>query len=328
MVMKKRYQQLTLEERERFAILTAKGHSLRQVAKLLGRHHSTLSRELLKNDVRNFAWCYLPCLGEIRAERKRKAARPWRVLKNPQIKAYVEEKIAMGWSPEQVSGRIKIDLPGQSVSHEAIYKYVYYQAKDLVQFLPRKSKSRYPRYRGRVRRRKVKIPNRTHISKRPRSAVVRKVFGHWESDSVGSKASQEGLNVLVERKTRFTFITRLKRKTARLTAEALEKRLSGLSQKARRSITYDNGSENFFHELVNQSLGTKSFFCSPYHSWEKGTVENTNGLIRRFIPKKADISKVTDQELEAYENILNDRPRKCLEYRTPREVFLESGAVE
>lgn len=328
--MKRRYKQMTLEEREQFAILIAKGHSLRKVAAMLGRHHSTLSRELRKNRVRCHPWGYLPYLGECWAERKRKSPRPWRVLKNDRIKAYVEEKIALGWSPEQVSGRIKLDLPGQSVSHEAIYKYIYHQAHHLIPHLPRKSKSRYPRYRGRIRdrRKKIKIPNRTPITKRPRSVLIRRVLGHWESDSVGSKASREGLNVLVERKSRFTLITKLKRKTAQLTSEAIQKRLSCLSRRTRRSITYDNGTENVLHELINKALGTKSFFCSPYHSWEKGTVENTNSLIRRFIPKKADISKVTDEELQAYENLLNDRPRKCLGYKTPREVFLKSGAVE
>jgi IS30 family transposase len=329
--MKRRYKQMGLEERERFAILMAKGHSLREVAKILGRHHSTLSRELLKSDVRKFTWCYIPYLADIRAERRRKASRPWRVLKNASVRAYVEEKIPLGWSPEQVSGRIKIDLPGQSVSHEAIYKFIYYQADHLIEYLSRKRKSRYPKYRGRrsgKRRSPVRIPNRTHISKRPRSALVRKVFGHWESDSVVSKASPESLNVLVERKSRFTCMTKLKRKTARQTYEAIHRRLSCLSKRARRSITYDNGSENFQHELVNQALGTTSYFCSPYHSWEKGTVENTNSLIRRFIPKKTDIAKVTDLEIQTYENLLNNRPRKCLGYRTPKEVFLESGAVE
>lgn len=320
---------MNLEERERFAILMAKGHSLRDVAKLLGRHHSTLSRELQKSDVRGFSWLYLPFLAEIYAERKRRRKRPWRVLKNAQIRAYVEEKIRLGWSPEQVCGRLKLDLPGQSLSHEAVYKYVYYQADHLIPYLPKKSKSRYPKFRSRRSgKRRRKIPNRTPIAERPRSAETRRVFGHWESDTVGSKASRESLNVLVERKSRFTLITRLQQKTAHLTYEAVQRRLAPLSRRARRSITYDNGSENFYHERINRVLGTKSFFCSPYHSWEKGTVENTNSLIRRFIPKKADISKVNDQELLTYETLLNDRPRKCLGYKTPKEIFLKNGAVE
>lgn len=328
--MKKRYNQLNLEERERFAILMAEGHSLREVAKRLGRHHSTLSRELQKSNARGFRWVYIPYGAELRAERKRKALRPWRVLKNSKVRAYVEAKIPLGWSPEQVSGRIKIDLPGQSVSHEAIYKYIYYQADHLIPYLPRKSKSRYPKYRHRSRgRRRIKIPNRTPISKRPESIGTREVFGHWECDAVGSMASKESLNVLVERKSRYTLISRLKQKTAALTCAAVQRRLSKLKQCCRRSITFDNGSENARHEQINQALGTCSYFCEPYHSWEKGTVENTNGLIRRVIPKKADIAKVSDEELQEIESRLNNRPRKCLRYQTPKEAFESlSGAVE
>lgn len=320
------YNHLDLEERERIAILRAEGKSLREIARLLGRSHSTLVRDLKRCQADETGF-YLPFLANLKALMKQGVIRK-RTLKCPEIRAYVRAKIALGWSPEQVSGRLPKDLPGFSISHEAIYQFVYFKAKDLIPCLPRRHKYRYRRFWNR-RRKKSPIPNRTSILQRPEPVGKREEFGHWESDAVVSKASKEVLNVLVERKSRFVRMTKLKQNTAAFTREAILRRLLGLVPKARLSLTYDNGSENVLHEAINQKLGTHSYFCEPYHSWEKGTVENTNGLIRRFIPKKTDLAKLTDAEIRKVENLLNNRPRKCLGYQTPGEVFGKlSGALQ
>ncbi len=206
------------------------------------------------------------------------------------------------------------------VSHEAIYQYIYAEAEELVGYLPRRHNKRHAKGHSR-KHRKSHIPNRTSISERSDNINERKEFGHWEADSIVSRASKSALNVLVERKTRYTRITKLKAKTSKQTRKAINRRLCRSHQGARLSITYDNGSENVEHEVVNAKLGTKSYFCAPYRSWEKGTVENTCGLVRRYIPKRTDIAKIPDSEIKKMERQLNNRPRKCLGFQTPTEVF-------
>jgi len=158
---------------------------------------------------------------------------------------------------------------------------------------------------------------------RPASADDRSEFGHWEADSIVSRVSKVALNVVLERNSRRLCLTKLPRKSSGHTSRALAIRLGSFSGKARLSITYDNGSENTEHGAVNKALGTASYFCAPYHSWEKGGVESINGLVRRYIPKGADIGKLTEEQIEWVEEQLNNRPRKCLGYQTPAEVFVK-----
>lgn len=323
--MKKHYRQLSLEEREQLAILRASGQSLRGIAKILNRHHSTLSREWNRNQTCNKAK-YIPC----QAHRKacvRKQLSGYRVcLKNPEIRRYVHKRLSLFWSPELIAGRLKLDYPGFSISHEAIYQYIYREAPQLIACLPRRHAKR--RIKGAYRKaKKSKIPNRISIHERPEHINDRSVFGHWEADTVVSRQNRFVLNVLVERQSRFTKITRLSRNTAHLNQRAIKLRLSTLPPYAAQSITYDNGSENTQHEQVNDYLGSQSYFCEPYHSWEKGTVEQVNGLIRRFLPKKTNFEKVKPFNLIRIEMLLNHRPRKCLGFKTPAEAFSEQCAV-
>lgn len=323
--MAKKYRHLSLREREKIAIWKARGDSLRRIARRLGRSHSSLSREL-KRHRRNTSSGYSPSLAHEKARTKRGGI-GGRVLKGPEIRSYVREKILLGWSPELISGRLSLEKPGLKISYESIYRYIYFKARDLISFLPRRHKFRYPRHG--LKKRRTVIPGRTPLSRRPAVIGTREQFGHWESDAVVSHASLDVLNVLVERKSRFVKITKLKRNTAMETSGAIVGRLERYPDKARRSLTYDNGSENVLHQSVNRLLGTRSYFCEPYHSWEKGTVENTNGLIRRYIPKRTSLAKWTEGQIQAIEDRLNNRPRKCLGYRTPREVFLDlSGALQ
>jgi len=264
--------------------------SIREMARRLGRNHSTVSRELRRN-----LWFsnpdYFPRgAQEIYQFRLKKRAQRTR-LKSVDTQNYVGEQIKKGWTPELISGRLKHFDATRYVCHESIYQFIYHQSPELIPCLPRhhvKRRKKYP-----YRKPKERIKNRVSIENRPLSADNRQVCGHWESDTVEGANRKQSLNVLVDRRSRLTHITLLPNKTAAETKNAIIKRLKGYPGGLRRTLTYDNGSENTQHTLINKSLGTTSFFCVPYHSWEKGTVEQRNGLIRRFFPKGTDFEKIS-----------------------------------
>lgn len=322
--MSKKYNHLKLLERERVAILRAEGRSIREIGRLLGRNHSSISRELKRYGQNK---PYLPEPAHEKARQKKKVAGKRKRLKNIAIRQFVRRKLEEAWSPELIAGRLKLHYANASISHEAIYQWIYKDAPELIGYLPRRHRKR--RIKGNKRRNKKSlIPNRVSINQRPESANLRSEAGHWEVDAIVSRASKAALNVLCERKSRYTLINYLEQKSVRFTKDAIYKALNRYPNRIRKTITYDNGSENCCHEWINRELGVQSYFCNPYHSWEKGTIENTNGLIRRFIPKKTDLSKLTLHDIKFVERRLNNRPRKCLDFYTPAEVFrkLRSGA--
>lgn len=326
--MKPKYTRLTLCEREQFALLRTKGKSFREIARIMGRSHSTLVREFNNRAVSPFLNIYFPFAADLKASIKKNRVRVTRSLKTAEIRAYVDEKIALGWSPEQVSGRLKLDKPGLITSHEAIYLYIYTKARHLIPNLARQHKWRQRKYRKRARL-NARIPNRVPVSMRPVEIEKRLEFGHWESDSMISRANKVALHVLVERKSRFAKISKILQNDSLQVKNDIIRQLQPLPVELRRSITYDNGPENRYHEHINENLGSRSYFCSPYHFWEKGLVEQTNGLIRRFLPKKTDLAEVTETYLEEIEALLNTRPRKCLNFKTPEEVLQPlSGALQ
>lgn len=328
MAMGKRHQKLSLEEREKIAVLKACGKSLREIAASLGRHHSSLSRELRRNKSRLFdSRGYWPAQAQIKArKRKSKASRKPR-LQNLQIRNYVIEKLKKFWSPELIAGRILLDLPGLKISHEAIYQFIYEDAWELFPFLARKHKRRRLRFNHK-KPTHLAIPDRTFISQRPEEINQRVTFGHWEGDSMISRANSVSMHALLERKSRYLKLTKILRNSSDCVRNAVIRKLSPLKKSARQSITYDNGTENSNHLEINQELKTQSYFCNPYHSWEKGSVENSIGLVRRFIPKKTDLQKIPNTKISQIENLINNRPKKCLNYQTPKEVFdLLNGAI-
>jgi len=326
--MAKRHKKLSLEEREKIAVLRACGKSLRQIAVLIGRHHSSLSRELRRNRSGIFySRGYWPAQAQIKAKKRKSYASRKPRLRNPQIRNYVAQKLKKFWSPELIAGRIRLDLPGLHISHEAIYQFIYQDAWELFPFLARKHKRRRLRFNHK-KPQYLAIPNRTFISHRPQPINQRTEFGHWEADSMISRANSVSLHALVERKSRYLKLTKILRNSSACVRNAVIRKLSPLKKLARQSITYDNGSENSNHLEINQQLKTQSFFCNPYHSWEKGSVENSIGLVRRFIPKKTDLEKIPSTEISQIENFINNRPKKCLNYQTPKEVFnLLNGAI-
>ena len=307
-----------LDSRERYLIYNwrLEGHSLREMGRRLGRNHSTISRELQRNRRIHHHW--FPLHAQMLYQR-RMAMRAQRFrLKTMAIRRFVHAKLAIGWTPELISGRLKKLEALPNTSHESIYQYIYKLAPELIQYLPRKHPKRRPiqAYRSKPDNIKDRVP----LSLRPIAANQRDEPGHWESDSIVGGDRAQALNVLVDRKTRVTHITLLTHKTAHETKEAVITRLKNYPSAMRQSITYDNGTENALHTLINKKLGTQSYFCEPYHSWEKGTVEQTNGLIRRILPKGTDFSKLSTNHINRIEKLLNNRPRKCLNFKIPCEV--------
>ena len=316
----KHYAHLSITEREKISIFKAQGLSLRDIGKALNRDPATILRELRRNAPPVHQGYYLGHKAHERAGKRKSNAHSRKRLKDDSIRRYVEEKLILRWSPEQIAGRMGHDHPGCSISHEAIYQYLYQHRYELISYLPRAHRKRQKRGHSR-KHRTPHIPNRVSIDQRPAYIEKRRQIGHWELDTMISRQSIAALVVSVERKSRFTTIAKLERKTALAITHTLTRRLLSFPQQLRRTLTYDNGSENTDHETINQLLGTQSYFCNPYHSWEKATVENTVGLIRRFFPKKTDFAHVDTWAIESVEFLLNTRPRKCLNYLTPIEVL-------
>jgi IS30 family transposase len=311
------YTHLTKEERDKLAVLRSRGWKLREIAEKLGRNVGTLSRELKRN---KSPGAYLPHKAQERAERREIEEHKCKRLKTYALQYDIERLVMKNWSPEIIAGRLKEENGNKAViSHEAIYQWVYASAPHLIGYLPRAHKERYPKHYSRSKG--LKIPDRVSIKDRPKSVDTREEPGNWEADLMVSNASKKALQVCAERTSRLTRIKKLENKTAGQSREALENILKVYPKRLRQTITYDNGSENIEHGKLNKAIGTRSYFCEPYHSWEKGTVENTNGLIRRFLPKKTDFAKISEEKIAEIELWLNNRPRKCLGFRTPAEVF-------
>jgi len=294
--MEKRYKQLKLEDRDRITEMMAEGRNITEIAEALGRHKSTISREVRRNSSPAYR-LYLSHRAHDRAVKRKQEANRHPRLKTEGIVCYVLSKLKMGWSPEQISGRIGMDGAGLSISHEAIYQYIYDREtedrEELIKLLRRGHRKRKTREVNRKDKR-TKIPNRVSIQERPVSVEMRDRFGHWEGDSLVSRKSAEALNTLVERKSRLVFITRLDRKTAEETNTAVIERLRRLPEKARQTLTLDNGTENAGHEKITETIGTKCYFARPYASWQRGTNENANGLIRWYPIASPNILLVLD----------------------------------
>ncbi|MHB8482913.1 MAG: IS30 family transposase [Nitrospiria bacterium] len=328
--MPKQYDHLTLSERDKINAMLYEHHSLSQIGLALGRSKSTISREIKRNASPEYK-CYISHRAHGRAELRRSEGSSRPRLKNKETVSFIETKLKEGWSPEQIAGRLPMAYPNLSISHEAIYQYIYHPKTpfrlDLIGLLRRAHRKRKNKGIGR-KVRKTKIPNRISIEQRPLSVETRKQIGHWEGDSLVSRKSLVALNSLVERKSRLLMLTKLPRKSASETRKAVVKRLKTLPPKARRTLTMDNGSENVGHEAMTQDIGIKCYFAHPYASWERGTNENTNGLIRWYLPKGTDFNTITKKQIKKIESLLNNRPRKCLGFKTPLEVATPFVALQ
>lgn len=327
-----KYKHLSVEEREELQLGLLKNESLRSIADRLGRSHSALSREVRKN-LTPIRKQYTPRVAELRAQEQRKSRGRLERLKNEEVRRYVVDHLKQGWSPEQIAGTIK--EIGQSISHEAIYQYVYAQVhregygylrpgkEDLRTYLARRHRKR-AKMGGRKRQRILR-PKGPSIEGRPRIVGLRSRIGDWEGDTIESKNHGVGLNSLVDRKSGFLLLSKLAARTSEATRSVVAERLAGMPAQ---TLTLDNGSENQYWQEIERDAGVEVFFAHPYSSWERGTNENTNGLVRRYFPKGTDFTQVSEEEVARVEYALNTRPRKRLGWKTPLAVFNESGALQ
>lgn len=318
--MGKIYNQLTPQERDLLGVLLAKGCSYTEIGRRLRRNKSTISREIARNGPKIRKREYLPNKAQERSDNRRSKTRVVPRIRDEVIREYIIHKLRFKWSPEVIAGRLQLEHPGARISHEAIYQWIYSEGVEYIRYLARRHRRRKRKGVGKIKH-KHNIPQRVGIGERPANVASRTIAGHWEVDTAFFHHNREALQVMSERKTRYTMLSKLKDITSDEMRKAMIKRHRYTPFKLRKSFTYDNGRENVCHIYVNNELGTKSYFCNPMCSFEKGTVENTIGIIRQFLPKKAKFDNVTTEEIKRLEKWLNDKPRKCLNFRTPREAY-------
>ena len=317
--MGRNYKQFSLEERCEIARLHAYGQSLRQIAANLGRTASSVSREMKRNSGVQVG--YTPAYADDLAWGRR-----WqgsRLARQPDLRQAVLDRLAMGWSPEQVSGRLALEHSAFSISHESIYRFIHARiasTKDYNwrHYLPRAKSKRGWRHHSHKPTGHIK--DRVSIEQRPRYIAKRRQPGHWETDLIMFSNHKDNLLVAQERSSRFVFIARQDGKAAQPTVDRLKAWLAPLPPSLRRTLTQDNGPEFFFHHQLNP-LGIQTYFCHPHSPWQKGGIENMNGRIRRYIPLKTKPDSCSEADITALAARLNSTPRKCLGFKTPEEVW-------
>ena len=320
----KGYHHLTLEEREKLFGYKKQNLSLRTIADKLKRSVGTVSRELKRNAP--YGQTYIPCIANRKALKRAVKQRHESSWKGPEVYLYVREHLGIGWSPETIAGRLKIDHPNLHICHETIYQSIYARENrkfKLWQYLTNRRKKRM-RKEGRTVHRDGRIPEGVSIDLRPKAVGRRRELGHWESDNIiGKQTDKTALSVTVERVMKVTLLSKLQARTADEKTRKMFMKMAVLPDRIRKTMTVDNGKENANHKQITESLGMGVYFCHAYHSWEKGTVENTNGIIRRFIPKGISIDSISEKEIRGIEWKLNNTPRKCLGFLTPYERLQE-----
>lgn len=306
--------QVTLSEREQIAQFRNQGLSPAEIARRLGRHRATIGRELARNSESRTYWAS-SAQQKAAARRQR---RP-RKLDDLQLNEYVRARLVQRWSPEQIAGRSPRAFPRQKrrrVSHTTIYRWIAGspQRRHWESFLRRGRRRKTPETRG-------KLPARAEIAGRPAIVEQRRRFGDWEGDTVVGKGRRGGLVTLVDRKSGFALVAKVQRLKARNVGRAVERQVAPLPKGLRRTATLDNGKEFAAHRHIARATNIDIYFARPYHAWERGSNENYNGLLRQFFPKGTDFTGISPLEVKHVRNLLNDRPRKRLRYRTPREVL-------
>ena len=321
----KKYRHLNLEEREEIAIGLEIGLKQCEIALKLQRSPSTISREINRNKSSIGLGKYRVSWAQYKAKERKKLNHKRQRIPNKRLRRFICKLLKKGYSPEIIAAMVPEKNTRWKTNYETIYQWIYSDRQDLIPFLTRSHKKRRKRGSGKQKR-CPKVPNRVMIEKRPEYVNLRSYIGHWEIDTVISRKSKAAIMVLAERRTRYVIIKKLTAKTAYFMHNATVKSLKHFPPKVRESITYDNGTENSLHELTNNVLGSKSYFCNPYHSWEKGTVENMIGIIRRFYPKKTDWNNVSQWDLNKIARFINNRPMKLLGFKTPYQVFVALAA--
>jgi len=320
----KKYNRLTYEDRIKIETLLRHGKSKAEIAIYLNRSKSTIGREIWKYSGLAYE-SYLAHKCSVMVARKRHTGN--KIVNNPDLEYYIILRIKQGWSPHQISQRLKEKHPKDKrmhASHESIYTYIYLKAKgglkkELISHL-RQEKGARKRPAPRIDKRSI-IPDRVGIEHRPEEVIDRIVPGHWESDLIIGKEQKSAIGTIVERTTRFVIIVKLQNRTANEVRKAFANELKELPEHMRKTLTHDNGIEMCQHKLFTKETQIKVYFANPHSPWERGTNENTNMLIRDFFPKGTDFSQIPSGKLKNVQDLLNNRPRQTLNWKTPNEVF-------
>lgn len=316
---------LTTKERDLLAVWKAEGVSNKECARRLGRYPSTIGRELKRN---RWGEKYVAIHAQGLAEKRQfKVAHSKHPLKNPDVFSYVTEKLRDSWSPDEIAGRLKKGHPNDKYWHicqETIYRWIYQPEQvncdqPWYEYLRRKQKKRR-KYRGRKVHRSA-IPDRVSIRQRDETINQRLIFGHWEGDTLEGKRHKDGVHTEVERISRKIMGLKVSSITSEEAIACQEKIFGSLPKKARRSTTLDNGRENHLHQRLKENLQMDTYFADPYSSWQRGTNEHGNWLLRYYFPKGTDFETVSEEELQDVIEEINNRPRKILGYLTANEVF-------
>lgn len=320
------YSHLSSEERYVITYLVLNDLSLREIARQLNRHHTTISREIKRNrPTYSDDAVYYYDIAQDFADQRKRIAHHWIRKSNTQLMHYVKRKLMQDWSPEQIAGRLIIDYPDNElmrISHETIYLWVYSDAINggnlhthLRRFHKKRRKQRrYGSCRG-------LISGRVSISERPEAVATRERFGDWEGDTVEGVKGSGGIASHVERKSRYLVAAKLSDKTANTMTTASIKAFQRIPKKIRKTLTLDNGKEFSQFKQLEEKTGLCIYFADPYSSWQRGSNENTNGLIRQYFPKGTNFKNITSKDLAFMVRRLNHRPRKCLKYQTPHEII-------
>lgn len=318
-------QKISLKERECIFRFLCEKESVAHISFMLNRHISAIYRELQRLPKNQ----YSPAMAQSQASLKAKNSKKKEKLQNNELRTYILQKLNGFWSPEQISKRLLIDYPQDTsmrISHEAIYQFIYklkdVQERDqLILCLRQRKKRRYSR-KGKKGKR-TSIANITSIWERPQETADRQQLGHWEGDLIIGKDHRTAIGTLVERKFRYTLIVPLfEKKDTVTTVLSFAKAFENLPSFLKKTLTYDRGKEMAWHEVFTRETGIKVFFADPHSPWQRGTNENTNGLIRQFFPKKTDFSKYSVIDFQRVQNLLNHRPRKVLDFMTPQEKWI------
>lgn len=314
-----KYRQLTLEKRYQISALIKAGLNQKEIALEVGVHPSTISREFKRNQDKLRG--YSAEIAQVISSKKHKEKAKRFSLTKP-IEKYIRAKLKLDWSPEQIAGRMKRDT-GVYVVHETIYRYIYTNKKNggkLYKYLRHKNKKYHCRSNDYMTR--GTIIDRIMIDKRPNIVEKKSRIGDLEIDTVIGKDHKGALVTVVDRKSKFVLIKNVPSKEAKVVTDALIEMIQPIKN-ITHTITSDNGKEFAYHKQVSAALDTKFYFANPYHSWERGLNEHTNGLIRQYLPKKSELIGVSKDEIIMIQNRLNHRPRKVLNYKTPYEVFMK-----
>lgn len=316
------HKHLTAEERKYIEISVSQNMSSREIAVALDRCHTSVSREIRRNSSRSG---YRSETAQKRAESRRKQPRHFRRQQHEPLVSYVDKKLRKDWSPEQIANRIRKDYCDDErmrISTEAIYAWIYTAARYGATL------HRHLR-RGRSRRRRQKLygqgkrffPERVSIADRPAEVADRVRFGDWEGDMVSGSAGKAALATCVERKSRFLLAARTDDKKAASFNAAIAAEMMGIPEEFRRTLTVDNGSEMANIKELEEATGLTTYFCDPHSPWQRGANENCNGLLRQYFPRGTNFRSVKEAAVKRAASLLNNRPRKCLGYQTPAEVF-------